>query len=66
MGEFNEAVRVSAPGFPNDFAAFDGANLAKESQNELFGNAVIQIAHVQGFCAITVHLGCGSETIVSK
>ena len=47
VGKFDEGIRVSTARFADDFASFDGADLPKESQNEVLSDADVQIADVE-------------------
>ena len=47
VGKFDECIGVAAAGFPDDFESFDRTDLAEESQNEVLGDADVQVADVE-------------------
>jgi hypothetical protein len=46
--KFDKGVRVKGAGFPNDFAAFDRPDLTEEGEDQILGDGMVQVAHVQG------------------
>ena len=46
VGKFDKGVGVSAAGLPDDFASFDGTDLAEECKDQVLGNGGVQVADV--------------------
>lgn len=46
VSKFDEGIGVAAAWLPNDFASFDGTDLAEECKDQVLGNGGVQVADV--------------------
>ncbi len=49
IGKLNESIWISASRFANDFASFDGPDLAEEGQDQVLSDREVQVADVKCF-----------------
>lgn len=47
VGKLNKCVEVRAGRLTNQFATFDGSNLAEEGQDQVFGDGDVQVSYVE-------------------